>query len=55
MKPHYVTSWKLWKEMGKHYGFDPYENVDFGLSKGGGNSTDFEYVGDIPEKEEDEK
>jgi len=38
--------------MGEHYDFDPYEQVDFGIDKGGGNSIDYEYVGDIPEKEE---
>lgn len=54
MKPHYVTSWKLWKEMGKHYGFDPYKEVDHSIDIGGGNSTDFEYVGTPPKKEEDE-
>lgn len=55
MNPHYVTSWALWKEMGKYYGFDPYKNVKFKLSRGGGNSTDFEYIREIPEKEEDKK
>jgi len=51
MKPHYVTSWKLWKALGEEYGFDPYENVDFGLDIGGGNSIDYEFCGDPPEKE----
>lgn len=53
MKPHYITSWKLWKELCEHYAHDPYKTPEFSLSKGGGNSTDFEYVGKIPKKEED--
>lgn len=53
MKPHYVTCFKTWKALGEEYGFDPYENVDFSLSRGGGNSTDFEFCGKIPKKEDE--
>jgi len=52
MTPHYISNWETWKSLCKHYGYNPYKTVEFGLSKGGGNSTDFEYVGDIPEEEE---
>jgi len=52
MKITHITNFKTWKMMGEHYGFDPYEQVDFSIDKGGGNSIDYEYTGDIPEKEE---
>ena len=51
MKPHFVSNWKTWKALGEEYGFNPYEKVNFSLSRGGGNSTDFEYVRKIPKKE----
>ena len=47
-----VYRWEDWEELCFENGIDPYENVDFGIDKGGGNSEDFEYVGDVPEKEE---
>lgn len=52
MKPIHVTDWEFWKELGEFYKFDPYENVNHGIDEGGGNSTDFEFIGDIPKKEE---
>lgn len=52
MKITHITNFETWKMMGEHYGFDPYEQVDFGIDKGGGNSIDYEFVGDIPEREE---
>jgi len=52
MRTHYITSWKIWKKLCEHYDFDPYTTVEFRLDEGGGNSTDFEYTGDIPSKEE---
>ena len=46
-----IYQWKEWKELCEANDIDPYENVDFGIDKGGGDSEDFEYVGDIPKKE----
>lgn len=47
-----ICNWETWKELCEANDIDPYENVDFGIDKGGGNSEDFEYVGDFPEKED---
>ena len=52
MRPHYISDWNTWKELCEKWDIDPHENVDFGIDEGGGNSTDFEYIGNIPEKEE---
>ncbi len=52
MTVHYISYWETWKLFCEHYCYDPYKTVELGLGKGGGNTTDFEYVGDIPEKEE---
>ena len=52
MKIIHITNWETWEKMGEHYGFDPYETVDHGIDLGGGRSVDYEYTGDIPEKEE---
>jgi len=50
-----ISSWQEWKELCEEYGINPYENADFGIDLGGGNSRDFEYVGDVPEKEESDE
>lgn len=52
MKPHYINNWKTWKRLCDYYNIDPYENFEFSIAGVDGNSTDFEYTGDIPEKEE---
>ena len=51
MKAIYITEWKRWKAMGELEGFDPYECKDYSIDLGGGNSVNWEYIGDIPEKE----
>lgn len=48
-----IYKWETWKELCEANDIDPYENVDFGIDKGGGNSKNFEYIGDIPEREAD--
>jgi len=55
MKIRTISRWDIWKKIGEIYNFDPYENVDFGMDTGGGNDIDFEYIGDIPEKDHDEE
>ena len=52
MSKYYVVAWRAWKNLCAEHDIDPYEYVDFGIDEGGGNSTDFEYIGDIPEREE---
>ena len=51
-KTNYITNWQTWKELCEQNDVNPYEYVDFGIDEGGGNSTDFEYIGDTPEREE---
>ena len=53
-KINYITNWEDWKELCEQNDVDPYEYVDFGIDEGGGNSTDFEYIGDTPKGENDE-
>jgi hypothetical protein len=52
MKTKYITDWETWKKLCLQNNVDPYENVDFGIDEGGGNSMNWEYVGDVPDKEE---
>lgn len=49
---HKIYEWEVWQNLCLQYDIDPYENVDFGIDQGGGNSENFEYMGDIPEREE---
>jgi len=51
MKITHITNFETWKMMGEHYGFDPHEQVDHSIDMGGGNSIDYEFCGDPPEKE----
>ncbi len=51
MKPIYIAGWEKWKELCEHYSEDPYR-ADFSIDEGGGNSTDFEFIGNMPEREE---
>ena len=53
-KTNYITNWETWKELCQENDVDPYEYVNFGIDMGGGDSTDFEYIGDTPEREGDE-
>ena len=52
MKPYKINNWKEWTELCQYWGYDPYQVVEFGLDQGGGNSIDYEYTGEVPEKEE---
>jgi len=52
MKSYKINNWVEWKELCQYWNYDPYETIEFGIDKGGGNSTDFEYIGDVPEKDE---
>lgn len=54
MKPTYIGKWSTWVKLSEHHNFDPYKELDFSIDKGGGNSIDWEYVGDTPKKEDDE-
>ena len=49
-----VYHWKDWLQLCLDYDVDPYEEQEFGIDKGGGNSDDYRYVGDVPEREADE-
>ena len=53
-KVNYITNWDEWIELCTQYNIDPYENCGFGIDKGGGDSYNFEYIGDTPtDREED--
>ena len=52
MKLTYITTWSTWVKLSENYNFDPYKEVEFSIDRGGGNSIDYEYTGDVPEKEE---
>lgn len=52
MKATIIATWSTWVLLSEYHNFDPYEQVDFSIDLGGGNSRDWEYVGDVPEKEE---
>jgi len=49
----YINDWEEWKKICAELQTDPYEHVDCGIDLGGGYTFDFEYIGDIPEKEEE--
>lgn len=48
---HYIVEWREWEELCFEHGLNPLGQIEFGIDEGGGNSTDFEYIGDMPEKE----
>lgn len=48
-----VNNWETWVDLCDSYDVNPYLNMEFGIDLGGGNSKDWEYVGEIPNKEED--
>ena len=52
MKPLYINTWERWVSLSEIHDFDPYGGHDFSIDCGGGNSVNYEYTGDIPEKEE---
>lgn len=47
---HKIHEWWKWVEICAEADMDPYENVDLGYDIGGGDSIDYEYVGDMPER-----
>ena len=49
-KTYYITNWEEWKGLCTQNNIDPYNNVDFSVDLGGGDSYNFEYIGDFPEK-----
>jgi len=52
-KSYYSTSdWNEWKEFCESHEEDPYETTEIGFDAGGGDSVDYEYTGDVPEREE---
>lgn len=46
-----VYDWGLWKTICEEAGYDPHETVEIGEDIGGGDSVDYEFAGDIPERE----
>lgn len=52
MKTHHISNWDEWKELCEENGIDPYKYADFGIDLGMGNSENWDYIGDYPEREE---
>jgi len=51
-KKHKIRSWEEWVKVCQENRINPYENADFGVNRGGGDSEDFIYTGEYPEEEE---
>ena len=51
-KTHKIYNWEEWKDICDQYNIDPFNNADFGIDQGLGNSIDFEYKGDYPGKKD---
>ncbi len=51
MKPIYIATYKKWEELSEIYNFNPSVVIEFSLDEGGGNSKDFEFIGNIPKEE----
>ena len=48
-----IFEWDSWVELCEEYGVDPWEVDDVSEDKGMGDSIDYEFYGDRPEKEEE--
>ncbi len=51
LKTRCIATWPTWVKLSEHHNFDPYKELDFSIDKGGGNSINYEYIGDVPKKE----
>ena len=49
----FISQWKEWEELCEYWDVDPHKTVDFGIDEEGGNSTNYEYIGDYPKPEEE--
>ena len=47
-KSYTINDWDRWVELCSERDINPREEVEFGLDIGGGDSIDFEYIGEIP-------
>jgi len=50
-----IYDWGLWEELCRHYNINPRKYTDFSVGCRqitGGESLDYEYIGEVPEKEE---
>ena len=45
-----IVLWEDWKRLCESHGVDPREEIEFGVDKGGGDSDDFYYLGEVEEK-----
>jgi len=52
MTEYRIVRWEDWVKLCETHDIDPYEEIEFGIDKGGGNSDDYYYLGDVPEREE---
>jgi len=48
----HLLSWINYKKVTRHYDVDPYEELEFGIDLGGGDSENFICLDDPPERKE---
>jgi len=46
----YIREWITWCAIAEIYDFNPHEECEIGFDEGGGNTTDFEYIGGYPKE-----
>ena len=49
---YYINNWRDWQDLAWSYNADPWNELEFSVDKGGGNTDDYYYIGDVPEREE---
>jgi len=50
--PAIIYDWSTWCDLGDKYGFNPHEEWEWSVGEGGGNSSEYEYAGKVPEDED---
>lgn len=53
-KKYKITGWSDWVGICREIGDDPYEVCETGRDIGGGDSIIYEYLGDYPDRDEEE-
>ena len=44
----YIREWSDWCVIAEIYDFNPHEECEISFDEGGGDTTDFEYIGQYP-------
>lgn len=48
---HLIVKWEIWKELCAGWKINPYENVEYGEDRGGGDSFTWEFIGTMPKED----